>query len=236
MTDSPNLTIAQNNQEADYRKLVCEDLSYQSYIRKMCNWGFVRKIKPALERTHQSHMDADDLYQDILQHLAKKLENSKFEGRSAFNTFLNAIIANKIIDIKREIEGRNRTEERDEKPTTVNVEAESYHQGIRLDVYQDEETGEISQPDTSRSPEVMVVKIESRELLEKVVSRLRGEEHLIFRMAYPLNEDEIPKEKKEIARIFKTTEKAVDSKLRRIVARCREMMQRQGITLEDLLT
>ncbi len=72
-------------------------------------------------------------------------------------------------------------------------------------------------------------------VLNEVLGELSNEEKLIMRMRFPLSEDEEPKRPSEIARMLGISEKAVDSRMRRALSRCKEMMLKHGLSISDLI-
>ena len=92
---------------------------------------------------------------------------------------------------------------------------------------------------TGDDPENELTKKQGNELaknaLNQILSELSNEEKFIIRMRFPLSEDEEPKGIPEIARILGLTEKAVDGRIRRILAKCKEMVLRNGLSITDLI-
>jgi len=72
-------------------------------------------------------------------------------------------------------------------------------------------------------------------VLNEVLSELSNEEKFIIRMRFPLSEDEEPKDLSEIAKILGITTKAVDSRIRRILAKCKERMLKYGLSFDDFI-
>jgi DNA-directed RNA polymerase specialized sigma24 family protein len=64
---------------------------------------------------------------------------------------------------------------------------------------------------------------------------LGNEEKLMVRMRFPLSEEEEPKSLSEIARMLGVSEKAVDSRIRRVLSKCKEMMLKHGLSISDLI-
>lgn len=74
-----------------------------------------------------------------------------------------------------------------------------------------------------------------RRVLGEVLDVLSGEERLMLRLRFPPDEDEPPRTVREIAAIVGLSEKAVDNRLRRILVRCRELLLKRGVALDDLV-
>ncbi len=75
----------------------------------------------------------------------------------------------------------------------------------------------------------------TKNVLNDVLAELSNEEKLIMRMRFPLSEDEEPKSLSEIARMLSISEKAVDSRIRRALSRCKEIMLKHGLSISDLI-
>lgn len=75
----------------------------------------------------------------------------------------------------------------------------------------------------------------TKNVLNEVLAELGNEEKLIMRMRFPLSEDEEPKSLSEIARMLGVSEKAVDSRIRRVLSKCKEMMLKHGLSISDLI-
>ena len=94
-------------------------------------------------------------------------------------------------------------------------------------------------PIMGNDPEQDLVTKQREELIKKVfnetLSELSNEEKLLIRMRFPLSDDEEPKSLLEIGRMLHTTEKAVDSRIRRILAKLKEKMLRHGLSINDFL-
>jgi RNA polymerase sigma factor (sigma-70 family) len=90
-----------------------------------------------------------------------------------------------------------------------------------------------------RTPEVNLGKKQRTELnkkvLNEVLSELNNEERFIIRMRFPLSDDEEPKNLSEIAKILRITEKAVDSRIRRVLTKFKEKMLKYGLSIEDFV-
>jgi RNA polymerase sigma factor (sigma-70 family) len=74
-----------------------------------------------------------------------------------------------------------------------------------------------------------------KRVLNEVLSELSNEEKFIIRMRFPLSEDEEPKDLSEIAQILGFTTKAVDSRIRRILAECKERILKYGLSFDDFI-
>ena len=88
-------------------------------------------------------------------------------------------------------------------------------------------------------PEKELLKKERKKLAKEVLNEIRlessSEDGFIIGRRFPLSEDEEPKDLSEIARILGITTKAVDSKLRRILAKLKEKMLRHGLSFDDFI-
>lgn len=72
-------------------------------------------------------------------------------------------------------------------------------------------------------------------VLDQILSGLSDEDKFMIRMRFPLSEEESPRGIPEIARILGLSKKAVDSRIRRILAKCKEMILKHGLAVEDLI-
>lgn len=110
------------------------------------------------------------------------------------------------------------------------------HAGIEVKT---EQGLEVVVPDPARSSEERLIdvqrKILCREVLDKVLMELNGEERFILALRFPVSEGKKPMGNREIAEMLGVTEKAVDNRIRRILVRCREMLLKQGLSLDDLI-
>jgi len=75
----------------------------------------------------------------------------------------------------------------------------------------------------------------TKNVLNEVLAELGNEEKLIVRMRFPLSEDEEPKSLPEIAGMLGISEKAVDSRIRKALSKCKEMMLKHGLSTSDLV-
>lgn len=71
-------------------------------------------------------------------------------------------------------------------------------------------------------------------VLDEFIDSLSGEEQMMLKMRFPADGEE-PKGFAEIGRLIGATEKAVDHRVRRLLAGFRERLLKQGIGLDDLL-
>jgi RNA polymerase sigma factor (sigma-70 family) len=92
---------------------------------------------------------------------------------------------------------------------------------------------------SAEDPEKELIKKERKKLANEVLNEIRlessTEERFIIERKFPLSEDEEPKDLSEIARILGITTKAVDSRLRRILAKLKEKMLSRGLSFDDFI-
>lgn len=72
-------------------------------------------------------------------------------------------------------------------------------------------------------------------LLATLMENLKGEDRLLLRLRFPLDEEAEPLEMAAIAAMVGLSEKQVDRRLRRILLNCREELLGKGLNLNDLL-
>jgi RNA polymerase sigma factor (sigma-70 family) len=75
----------------------------------------------------------------------------------------------------------------------------------------------------------------AKRVLSQILSELSSEEKFIIRMRFPLSEDEDPKDLSEIGKILGISEKAVDSRIRRILTKCKERILKYGLSFDDFI-
>ena len=101
------------------------------------------------------------------------------------------------------------------------------------------EDGETIIPDTAHDPQELLMNQQKEQKLGQVVkdiiAHLDGEERMILRMRFPVEEEEKPGKVENIAKILGISEKAVYKRIARIMKKCRELVSRQGVTIHDLL-
>ncbi len=102
-----------------------------------------------------------------------------------------------------------------------------------------DEAGEYIIPDTGSDPRELLIK-EQREqkislAIKNILAQLNGEERLILRMRFPAREEEKPGKVEAISMILGISEKAVYKRIARVLKKCRELLDRQGVTVNDLL-
>jgi len=87
--------------------------------------------------------------------------------------------------------------------------------------------------------EELLISRQERETAQRVMAEalagLSGEERLMLRMRFPEGDEEEPLSNRDIGLKLGMSEKAVDSRIRRVLARCRETMLRAGLALDDLI-
>lgn len=102
-----------------------------------------------------------------------------------------------------------------------------------------DESGDIVITDQRYTPEEEILSRQRNELRNRVISEmsdlLDGEDKLIFRMKFPLNDEELPKKNVEIARIIGVGEKAVEKRVTKMLSKFRELMLSRGLGLDDFI-
>lgn len=110
--------------------------------------------------------------------------------------------------------------------------------GVVTDYTEDDEPVQIV-VDPSRSVEDEIVFRQRQNAAQKTIAEvlegMTGEEQVMIRMRFPADDDLPPQKVAEIARKLNLSEAVVDSRLRRILVRCREMLLGRGIQLDDLI-
>lgn len=75
----------------------------------------------------------------------------------------------------------------------------------------------------------------ARKTLDELLKGLTGEERFMLQLRFPADPDEKSQSIREIANLLGMSEKVVDTRIRRILNRCREMLINQGLALDDLI-
>jgi RNA polymerase sigma factor (sigma-70 family) len=102
-----------------------------------------------------------------------------------------------------------------------------------------DEAGEIVIADNRYNPEDEIISRQrsslAKNLLPELSGLLSGEDKLIFRMKFPLNDKELPKRNADIAKMVGLSEKAVEKRVTKILRKCRELILGKGLSLEDFV-
>ena len=98
---------------------------------------------------------------------------------------------------------------------------------------------EVIVPDPAKGADELLIDNQRNRNREQAVAAmlegLSGEERFMLRLRFPAIENETTKSIREIAALTGQTEKSVDSRLRRILLRCRETLLSRGFSLDDLI-
>lgn len=102
-----------------------------------------------------------------------------------------------------------------------------------------EDAVEIVVVDPRRNAEASLMadqkRLRAREAVAGLIAQLDGEERFMLRMRFPADGGEEPKSARDIGQLLGMTEKSVDARIRRVLARFRETLLRQGLSLDDLI-
>lgn len=119
----------------------------------------------------------------------------------------------------------------------INADDISCRQGIPAPFV--DENGAIVVSEHRHNPEEAVISSQrsslARQVLSELSSLMNGEERLIFRMKFPLSDDELPKKNADIARMIGLSEKTVEKRVTKILRRCREVILEKGLSLDDFI-
>lgn len=74
-----------------------------------------------------------------------------------------------------------------------------------------------------------------QEVLSALIDGLKGEERLLLRLRFPLDDDAEPRDLAEISHMVGLSPQQADRKIRRILQRFREELLRKGIRFDDLV-
>ncbi|MFZ4860056.1 MAG: hypothetical protein ACOYL3_27145 [Desulfuromonadaceae bacterium] len=90
-----------------------------------------------------------------------------------------------------------------------------------------------------QNPEMELVghtqNVRRRNLLASLIEDLKGEDRLLVRLRFPLDDETPPLDMEQIAVMTGQTSQQADRKLRRILMSCREELLKKGHRLDDLL-
>ena|GEM_PF-928040 len=94
-------------------------------------------------------------------------------------------------------------------------------------------------PDTRNDPEKIVMedqrKRKMQEVIQDIIAQLNGEERILLRMRFPFGEDETPRTVAQVSNVLGITQKAVYKRMTRLLKKCKEQLDREGVTINDLL-
>jgi RNA polymerase sigma factor (sigma-70 family) len=94
-------------------------------------------------------------------------------------------------------------------------------------------------PDTQSDPEKIVMedqrKRKMQEVIQDIIAQLNGEERILLRMRFPSGEGETPHTVAQVSNILGITQKAVYKRMTRLLKKCKELLDREGVTINDLL-
>lgn len=80
-----------------------------------------------------------------------------------------------------------------------------------------------------------VQSVRRREVLAALIEGLKGDERMLLRLRFPLDDETPPLDLEQIAAITGQTPQQADRKLRRILQSCREQLLKKGLSLDNLL-
>lgn len=94
-------------------------------------------------------------------------------------------------------------------------------------------------PDTKGDPQEILMEKQRHEkirrVLQSIIAPLSGEERLLLRMRFPAHEEEQPRSVEQISHALGITQKAVYKRITRLMKKCRDKLQQEGVTVHDLL-
>lgn len=94
-------------------------------------------------------------------------------------------------------------------------------------------------PDTKSDPQVILMETQRKrkihEVIRTIITGLNGEERLLLRMRFPTGEDEKPKSVEQVSKVLGITQKAVYKRIDRLLKKCRNTLDREGVTVNELL-
>lgn len=102
-----------------------------------------------------------------------------------------------------------------------------------------DEAGGVVITDHRENPEEEIISMQrihlAKNVLPELSGLLSGEDKLIFRMKFPLNDEELPKRNSDIASMIGLSTKAVEKRVTKILRQCRELILDRGLSLDDFI-
>jgi RNA polymerase sigma factor (sigma-70 family) len=99
------------------------------------------------------------------------------------------------------------------------------------------ETGDLVAKDSRNNPEELAIKNQDekklKQVINDVISTLKGEERMILRMRYPIKEGEEPMGIEQISLFLGISKKAIYNRLERILKKCKKSIKGKGININD---
>ena len=94
-------------------------------------------------------------------------------------------------------------------------------------------------PDNRSDPQEIVMENQRKrkmdEVIEDIIAQLNGEERLLLRMRFPFGEDETPQTVAQVSNVLGITQKAVYKRMTRLLKKCKDRLDREGVAINDLL-
>lgn len=94
-------------------------------------------------------------------------------------------------------------------------------------------------PDTGGNPRQILEESQRRrqmqEVLSKIVSQLNGEERILLRMRFPTREGRKPVPVEQVAQVLGIAPKAVYKRVARLIKKCKQQLEQQGVDIHDIL-
>ncbi len=94
-------------------------------------------------------------------------------------------------------------------------------------------------PDSRSDPQEIVMENQRKrkmdEVIEDIIAQLNGEERLLLRMRFPFGEEETPQTVAQVSKVLGITQKAVYKRITRLLKKCKDKLDREGVTINDLL-
>ncbi|MCK5003617.1 MAG: sigma-70 family RNA polymerase sigma factor [Candidatus Aminicenantes bacterium] len=239
-------TLNISDQHARLRDIINRNIKF---INRQCLNTVKIKSGSFLKSSFDVENEADRLFNMVLDKLS---ENDfgilrRFEGRSKITTYLTTIIARTAIDMIRARAGRERASEKtpemdgpDGKPVVIKKGKIPDAEGtpVKEGIYSGER-GEYIVPDNADVPEIKVLKSDSENKMNMVISEmlsiLSGEERLLLRMKFPDEPERKPLSTDEIAIMLGISHKGVYNRIERLLKKCRIILTDAGVSLEDFV-
>lgn len=94
-------------------------------------------------------------------------------------------------------------------------------------------------PDTRRDPQRIVMEDQRKnkihQAVQSVITHLDGEERILLRMRFPPDDKEKPASTAQVSKILGISQKAVYKRITRLLKKCKDQLDREGVNIHDLL-
>ena len=94
-------------------------------------------------------------------------------------------------------------------------------------------------PDLRGDPQQLIIedqrKNKIQEVIHSIITGLDGEERILLRMRFPRGDNEKPASTVQVSKILGISQKAVYKRMARLLKKCKDQLNREGVNIHDLL-